>query len=61
MVTRLFYWLFHRHEWEDIQKQSLLYSDKTVAGLLVVQKCKECSEYRSQKIMSSANLMDHSR
>ena len=56
MVTRLFDWLFHRHEWAE--KERLTFNSDSGRGVGFVQYCAKCQKYRKQKVVFAITMMD---
>lgn len=61
MISRLFYWLFHLHDWIDVKEEVICYKSGSVAGKMIIQKCVHCQDYRTQKLMCSVSMSDHER
>jgi hypothetical protein len=44
MLNRIWYWLFHKHTFEDVNNYTLSSSHNN--AVMFIQKCTECGEYK---------------
>lgn len=55
MITRIFDWLFHRHNWVNTEEGDIVeYNEQTKSveryGRFIIQKCPKCNSYRKIKL-----------